>query len=127
MKERIRQYISNCLKYIEFGPKYGKNEGFLHSLPKGNVPFDTLHIDHYGPLEKSRNGNKHILSVIDGFTKFIKLYPCKSTKTEEVTKHLSDYFQNYSLPKRVITDRGTCFKSNKFFRNLLKASPLCTF
>ena len=41
-------------------------------------------------------------------------YACKSTKTEEVIKHLNDYFRYYSKPKRIISDRGTCFTSKIF-------------
>jgi len=92
----------------------GKKEGHLHNIPKGNLPFQTIHIDHYGPLEKSGKGYKYIFSIIDSFTKFIKLYPCKSTKTEESIKHLCTYFNNYSKPNRIISDRGTSFTSNAF-------------
>ena len=113
MRKKVKIYIGNCLRCIEFSPFSGKAEGYLHSIKKDNVPFRTIHIDHFGPLEKS-NGMKHILSVIDGFTKFIKLYPCKSTTTNEVIKHLREYFRNYSKPRRIISDRGTCFTSGAF-------------
>ena len=114
LREKVKKYIANCLKCVEFSPTSGKREGYLHSLPKGNIPFQTIHVDHYGPLEKSGRGFKHILSVVDGFTKFIRLYPCKSTTTDETTGHLSDYFRSYSKPKRLVSDRGTCFTSGKF-------------
>ena len=113
-RERVKHYIKNCLKCIEFSPKNGKIEGCLHSIPKGKVPFFTIHIDHFGPLQKTINNNKHVLSVADVFTKFIRLYTCKTTKTEETVKHLEEYFRAYSVPKRVITDRGTTFTSKEF-------------
>jgi len=34
------------------------------------------------------------------------LYPCKSSTSEEVIKHLCDYFQSYSKPKRLISDHA---------------------
>lgn len=114
IRRKTKDYVGNCLKCIEFSPTSGKVEGYLHSLDKGNLPFQTVHIDHYGPLEKCGMGYKFILSVIDGYTKFVKLYPCKSTKTEEVIKHMREYFRAYSKPKRVISDRGTCFTSSSF-------------
>ena len=110
----MKEYIANCLKCIEFSPKYRKFEGFLHSISKSNEPFHTIHIDHYRPLEETKNGFKYVLSIIDAFTKFIELYTCKSMKTDEVIKHLNDYFRMYSVPKRAITDRRTCFTSNEF-------------
>lgn len=105
MRQKIKDHLSNCLKCIYFSTPNGKTEGHLHNISKGNLPFQTLHIDHYGPLEKSSKGYKYILSMIDAFTKFIKLYPCKSTKTEESIKHLRAYFNNYSKPNRIISDR----------------------
>ncbi|CAH1713532.1 unnamed protein product [Aphis gossypii] len=114
MKTKVRNYINNCLKCIEFTVPSGKKEGFLNSIPKGDKPFLTIHIDHLGPLEKTGNKNKFIFVVIDAFTKFVKLYPCRSTKTEEVIRHLRNYFQTYSKPRLVISDRGTSFTSLAF-------------
>ncbi|KAG5318838.1 RTXE polymerase, partial [Pseudoatta argentina] len=35
------------------------------------------------PLEKTKKGYRHILLIIDTFTKFVRIYPCKSTTTDE--------------------------------------------
>lgn len=42
------------------------------------------------------------------------MYASKSTKSGEVIEHLRHYFVNYSVPKRLISDRGTCFTSKDF-------------
>lgn len=90
------------------------NERQLHSIPKAPVPFDTIHIDHFGPLTHTLNKNKHILVVIDSFTKFVKLYPANTTSSKEVCAALQKYFDYYSRPRRIIADRGTCFTSTEF-------------
>ena len=76
MREKVKRYVSNCLKCVEFSPTSGKQEGFLHPVPKGGLPFQAIHVDHYGPLERTGRGYKHVLSIVDGFTKFIRLYAC---------------------------------------------------
>lgn len=114
MKRTVKDSLANCLKCVIYNSKSGKKEGFLHSIPKGNLPFDTVHIDHCGPLEKTPKNFKYLFSIIDGFTKFIKIYPCKTTNSDEAIKHLQHYFTSYSKPKRVVSDRGTAFTSNKF-------------
>lgn len=114
IRKKVKNHIANCLKCIDYSPISGKTEGYLHSIPKGNLPFQTIHIDHYGPLEKTSKGYKYILSIIDAFTKFIKLFPCKSTGTEETVQNLQTYFKMYSKPKRIISDRGTSFTSTAF-------------
>lgn len=86
----------------------------MHNIPKENLPFATIHIDHMGPLEKSGKSYRHLFVVIDAFTKFIRLYPCRTVTTEEALKDLRDYFRAYSKPRRLISDRGTCFTSEEF-------------
>lgn len=114
LREKVKTYIDNCLKCIAYSPVSGKAEGYLHSIKKGNLPFNTIHIDHYGPLEKSSRGYKYIFEVIDAFSKFIRFFPCKTVQTSEVITHLNNYFTSYSKPLRIISDRGSCFTSNAF-------------
>jgi len=57
---------------------------------------------------------KHILVVVDAFSKFVRLYPTKTTGTKEVMDHLSQYFRYYSRPKFIISDRGSAFTSVEF-------------
>lgn len=102
------------MRCIEFAPLAGKQEGFLHNIDKEKTPFQSVHIDHLGPLEKTSKGFKYLFVVVDAFTKFIKLFPCKSTKSNECIQHLADYFRAYSKPKRIISDRGTAFTSTAF-------------
>lgn len=68
MRDKVKQYISNCLKCIIFNPSGSKAKGQLHSVPKGTLPFQTVHLDHCGPLEKYPKSNKYILVIVDGFT-----------------------------------------------------------
>lgn len=114
MKEKVQSHIRSCLKCIQFSPNSGRVEGELHSIPKGKVPFDTILIDHLGPLESTRNKFRHILLIIDGFTKFVRLFAVKSTTSKETIACLASYFANFSRPIRIISDRGTCFTSAEF-------------
>lgn len=115
MKKIVKKYILNCLSCIFYSPLDGKKEGFLKSIDKGNEPFNTIHMDHYGPIKLGSSSNyKYILVIIDGFTKFVKFYATKTTNTDEVIKCLQLYMNYYSKPMRIITDRGTCFTSRKF-------------
>lgn len=114
MHEKIQIYIQNCIRCIMHTPPRRINERTLHSIPKEPIPFDTIHIDHFGPLAHTMNKNKHILVVIDAFTKFVKLYAVNTTSTKEVCAALQKYFDYYSRPRRLIADRGTCFTSLDF-------------
>lgn len=114
IRKKVKSHIRNCLKCVQFSPNSGKNEGELHSIPKGKLPFDTIHIDHLGPLSTTTNKFKHIFVIVDGFTKFVKMYPVRTTSSKETIKCLELYFKSYSRPIRIISDRGTSFTSEEF-------------
>lgn len=57
---------------------------------------------------------KHIIFIIDGFSKFVWLYPTKSTTTKEVLDRLTIQQKAFGNPTRIITDRGTAFTATAF-------------
>lgn len=111
MREKVTVFIRNCVKCIMYAAPVRACERELHSIPKQPTPFDTIHLDHFGPLPSLNSKRKHMLVVIDAFTKHVKLYPVNSTSTREVLACLEKYISYYCRPRRVITDQGTCFTS----------------
>jgi len=111
---KIEKCIMNCVKCILINKKSGKQEGYLHSLVKGDIPLHTYHMDHLGPLESTHKNYKHILAIVDAFTKFTWLYPTKITTFKEVIKILEIQKRIFGNPSRIITDRGTSFTSTEF-------------
>lgn len=75
---------------------------------------DTIHLDHIGPMDLTTKKYKYILSVIDGFSKFVWLYPTKTLTAAEVIKKMQEQEQHIGIPNRIITDRGTAFTSMEF-------------
>lgn len=114
MRMKSAEHVKNCCKCIAFIPSSGRGEGLLQNIPKGDKPFDTVHIDHIGILDSRVKSKKHVLVVIDAFMKFVKLYPSKSTTSAEAIACLKKYFNSYSKPRVVVSDRGTCFTSVEF-------------
>ncbi|XP_015433584.1 PREDICTED: uncharacterized protein K02A2.6-like [Dufourea novaeangliae] len=95
-------------------PSHGRIERQLHCKPKTTVPFETIHIDHVGPIDNQVAAKKYILVIIDAFTKFVKLYATKTTNSREAVECLKQYFDYYSKPKILISDRGSAFTSSEF-------------
>ncbi|XP_026743332.1 uncharacterized protein K02A2.6-like [Trichoplusia ni] len=88
--------------------------GQLYPIQKVSIPFHTIHIDHLGPFVKSKNGNAYILTLVDGFTKYLFVRAVKDTKTKTTVKVLLNVFYDFGLPSRIISDRGTSFTSAAF-------------
>lgn len=120
LTQKVEKHIRNCVQCIMHACPVRIGERSLHMIPKVPLPFHTLHIDHFGPLPAVISKRRHILVVIDAFTKFVRLFPVNSTSTKEVNCALAKYFRDYSRPRRIVSDRGTCFTSAEFEDFLLK-------
>lgn len=122
MREKMNVFIKNCLKCIYYSSLSRSNERNLYPIEKVPKPFHTLHIDHYGPLPSLKSKRKHVLVVIDAFTKFVKLYAVNGTSSKESWCALKRYFEVYSRPVRLISDQGPGFKSEEFETYLERAN-----
>lgn len=114
LKAKIERCIANCIPCILIDRKRGKTEGYLHPLYKGERPLNTYHIDHLGPLESTNKNYKHILVVVDAFSKFTWLYPTKTTTAREVINKLNLQKSIFGNPQLIISDRGTAFTAEEF-------------
>lgn len=114
MRRFVKKYVDSCLECAHTKIPSGKKAGELHPIPKVDTPFHTVHIDHLGPFVRSKRKNSFLLLIIDAFTRYIMLVPVKSTKTVHSIRAIKTYFHTFGVPKRLISDRGTSFTSNKF-------------
>lgn len=88
MKEKVERFVRNCIHCAENTiPSHSSNRT-LHSIPKKPIPFDTIHVDHFGPLPSIISKKKHILVVVDAFTKHVKFYASRHKRSDNVVKQL---------------------------------------
>jgi hypothetical protein len=80
----------------------GKQPGFLHPIPKFDIPMHTIHIDHLGPCVTSARKNTHLILAIDGFTKFAFLKAVRNTSVGPVLTHLDEIFSMFGVAQRII-------------------------
>jgi len=71
MRSRIKRVVTSCIDCLLAERKQGRQEGFLHVINKGDVPIDTYHVDHLGPMPSTKKNYRHIFVVIDAFSKFV--------------------------------------------------------
>lgn len=114
MKEKVERFVKNCVQCVVNTIPPHCSGRTLHNIPKKPVPFDTIHIDHFGPLPSIVSKKKYILAIIDAFAKHVKLYACTTTNSREVINSFENYVEYYSRPRRVIADRGTALISGEF-------------
>lgn len=115
LRRFVKKYVSACLDCAFNKDNACKaRSGYLYPIEKKSIPFHTLHIDHLGPFVKSKSGKMYILTIVDGFTKYVFARPVKDTKTSNVIKVLENIFFDFGTPSRIVSDRGTAFTSSQF-------------
>ena len=112
--KKIKSIINNCIPCILSERKVGKQEGLLNVVDKEDCPLQTYHIDHLGPLSTTRKHYQYVFAIIDAFSKYVWLYPTKSSGSDEVLNIFERQSVIFGNPRRIISDRGSAFISNKF-------------
>ena len=96
-----------------------KNPKTIQRAPLGHIaagqPFERLAMDLMGPLPTSVAANKHILVVIDYFTKWAELFALPDATAETVAERLlEDVISRFGMPEYLHTDQGSQFESAVF-------------
>ena len=80
--------------------------------PQDGYPFQRISIDFVGPLQRSHQGNTHLLTVRDTFSRWIEAFPMKDTSAKAVaTVLMAQIFSRFGFPEKVHSDQGTNFTS----------------
>ena len=82
-------------------------------------PFEVLHLDHIGPLTKDAHGNEYILVIIDAFSRWVELFPTKSTTAVETASVMLNHIGRFGNPEVIHTDQGPAFH-NELVQELLR-------
>lgn len=64
----------------------------------------VLHADSLGPLPITSDGYKHVLVLINGFTKYFVLQPLKTVKADETKLALQTFISLFGTPKCILME-----------------------
>jgi len=70
VRKKVQNYLDNCLICLLAKSASNSREGELQIADTPSQPFQVFHIDHFGPIQGSFNSFKHILIVIDSFSRY---------------------------------------------------------
>src|SRR5215471_12048203 len=113
----IRTYVQACNQCQRRG-KPTRNEP-LHPIFIGE-PFYLIGIDIVGPLPRTANNNRYIITAIDYLTRWpeAKAVP-EATAKQVATFIYESIICQHGCPSRILSDRGTHF-NNKVIAELLE-------
>jgi hypothetical protein len=97
MRDFVTKYINRCINCMFYKtPRVG--EVYWHPLDKGNEVFHTVHLDHLGPFVLTERDHKYVLTIVDGFSKYVVLKATKEVTATETVYHLAEFVCNYGKP-----------------------------
>ena len=108
MVSMIHSYCASCEACKAGRNQAGKALGFLTLPQLPNAPFMKIHADTLCCLPKAQ-GYKHVLVVMDAFTKFIFTYPLRSSHPKHIVAALTNVFGNFGQPALFVADNGSEF------------------
>ena len=82
MQEQVNTYVNKCLLCCQHVTHKAKYES--KHLPISDKPFHGICLDCVGPLERSKQGFKWILTCIDLHSSFLLAVPMKLKSADDV-------------------------------------------
>jgi hypothetical protein len=86
------------------------NRFFLAS----SLPMMKIDIDTIGPIPVDIHGNKYIVVLIDAFSRYISLTPCKDVSAESAARALYLHTCRFGFPTSITTDNGSQYLNHVF-------------
>ena len=112
MTTQISEFVKSCVTCAQNKLSPGHQKAPLQSIDV-NEPFVFWAMDYMGPLPETSRGNKHLLVVMDHFTKWCEAFPTKDQKASTVADLLvSRLFSRFGPPTVLHSDQGRKFESN---------------
>ena len=92
----------------------------MQKSPVPSLVWGRISLDLVGPLNRTQNNNKYILTCVDFLTRYPVCIPIADIKAETVAKaFVEKIITQYGIPREILTDCGTQF-IGKLFKEICK-------
>ncbi|GFR11204.1 transposon Tf2-6 polyprotein [Trichonephila clavata] len=97
---------ADCARY-EADPTKAK----VHYWEYPSMPWERIHVDFAGPIFEHT-----FFLIVDVHSKWLEVYPMKTTTTKKTIECLRDSFARFGLPRVLVSDNGSQFTSYEIQR-----------
>lgn len=121
VQDDLKQYIAECSK-CQLSRSVSQRQIPLEPIPPVALPFERIGLDFVSNLPKTKDGNCHIITLVDYATRWTIAKAVKEMTSDVVVKFLyEEVLMNHGSPYEIITDRGSSFLSEtmKQFEEML--------
>ena len=106
----VKELCASCPICQKDGPAV-TTKAPLHPLPVMKEPFARVAMDVFGPLSRTKTGNKYILVLMDYSTKWPEAFALRNVTTETVVNCLVEVTARIGVPEKLLSDNGSNFIS----------------
>lgn len=110
ISQDVQRFCRECVQ-CQTATKRGPPKAPLSPLPIIEHPFERIAMDFVGPLPRTTRGHRFLLVIVDYATRYPDAIPLRGMQVSGVARALVQYFSRVGIPKEILTDQGTSFKS----------------
>ena len=111
MAADVERFCKSCRRCGERNKPVPAPRASLGQLP-ASAPMEVVALDILSGLPITSQGHKHLLVVIDHFSRFVECIPLKTQEATEVAQaFVREFVSRYGVPKAIHSDLGGCFTS----------------
>jgi hypothetical protein len=115
MRASVQAYVDacpTCQRFKDSGRYVAPAQFFIETARV----WDTVALDHVGPLQLGSAGATHLFTLMDIDTGFFLAFRVPDSSAERVVEVLTRLCDVYGRPDRFLTDMGAAFTSERFSR-----------
>jgi hypothetical protein len=106
----IARFVQNCNSCGRNTVWRSRKQGLLRPLPIPDRIWSEISMDYITDLPETKDGNKHVLVVVDRLLKHPLWIPMKDLEGETLARALiTHYIGHHALPTSITSDRGAQF------------------
>lgn len=121
----VAKYVASCAPCQHRERSTSPPAGLLHPVPCPSVPFEAVGIDLYGPLPRTSNGSRWVVTAVDHLTRYAETAPLTSGCAHEVADFiLRNIILRHGAPRVLLSDRGKTFLSQVVAQVLRAANTI---
>lgn len=119
----VSTVCQQCSICAELKPRFFRlpDQTLIHATR----PFERISIDFLGP-KPSCSQNKYLLVMVDEYSRFPFVYPCRDTTSKTVIECFEQLFCTFGCPASVHSDRAQQFLSKEVNDYMLKNGVIIT-
>ena len=110
MRDDVTTFINNC----PCCQKMRRLKPIIHTIPFTLASYEPMRrvcIDAIGPINISGQEYKHIMVIIDAFSRYVKLFPLKAVTSEEAVHAFNQWVADFGCPSEIVSDNASYFVS----------------